>query len=96
MEDTLNSLKIYLQEKIDNGYHKLFYSELDFDIKTIDCINAIDDLQQERNNYKELYEKEKEKWEALKQKTINLFNRSQDICYLNILEIMQEIESRNK
>lgn len=68
----------------------LEHSEIDY------LLEYIDQLQQERNNYKELYEKEKEKWEALKQKTINLFNRSQDICYLNILEIMQEIESRNK
>ena len=41
----LNYLKQYLQDKIDGGYHKLFYGENDYDFKTIDAINAIEELQ---------------------------------------------------
>ena len=41
----LNYLKQYLQDKIDDGYHKLFYGENDYDFKTIDAINAIEELQ---------------------------------------------------
>ena len=33
-------------------------------------------------------------WNELKNKIIDLFNRSQDVCYLDVLEVMQEIESR--
>ena len=41
----MNYLKQYLQEKIDDGYNKLFYGEEMYDFKTIDAINVIEDLQ---------------------------------------------------
>ena len=34
----------YLQLKIDNGVHKIQYNELLHDEKTIDCLNAIENL----------------------------------------------------
>ena len=43
IKEILEHLKEYLQSKIDNGEHKIFYNDLMWDIKTIDCINAIDD-----------------------------------------------------
>lgn len=43
----LEELKIYLQEKIDNGIHKLFYEEDGYEFKVIDAINSINNLQQE-------------------------------------------------
>ena len=61
IKETLEHLKEYLQSKINNGEHKIFYNDLMWDIKTIDCINAIDDsldyitnLQQERDFYKHI------------------------------------------
>ena len=37
----LEHLIEYLQQKIDSGEHKIFYNDLMYDEKTIDCINAI-------------------------------------------------------
>lgn len=60
IKEILEHLKEYLQNKIDNGEHKIFYNDLMWDEKTIDCINAIDDtldyitnLQQENERLKE-------------------------------------------
>ena len=41
-KEIFNNLKEYMQSKIDNGYHKFIYNDLDWDFKCIDCINAID------------------------------------------------------
>lgn len=40
--EILEHLVEYLQDKIDTGYHKIFYNDDMYDEKTIDCINAID------------------------------------------------------
>lgn len=42
--EILNHLIEYLQDKIDTGYHKIFYNDLMYDEKTVDCINAINDI----------------------------------------------------
>lgn len=47
MNETLKDLLEYLQNKIDSGEHKIFYNDLGWDIKTIDCINAINEQQEE-------------------------------------------------
>ena len=47
MSETLKDLLEYLQNKIDSGEHKIFYNDLGWDIKTIDCINAINEQQEE-------------------------------------------------
>lgn len=38
------NLSKYLQLKIDSGEHKIFYNNLMYNEKTIDCINAIETL----------------------------------------------------
>lgn len=43
----LEHLKDYLQMLLDSGTHKIFYNDLMFDEKTVDCINAITNLQKE-------------------------------------------------
>jgi hypothetical protein len=47
VNETLKNLLEYLQNKIDSGEHKIFYNDLGWDIKTIDCINAINEQQEE-------------------------------------------------
>lgn len=69
-----------------------FYYGLDYTIT-----DFMRSLEQERNNYKELYEKEKEKREALKHILIGKFNSTQDTIYLDILtDIMQPLEKGNE
>ena len=45
--EILEHLVEYLQQKIDSGEHKIFYNDLMWDEKTIDCINAINDTLEE-------------------------------------------------
>ena len=53
MSETLKDLLEYLQNKIDSGEHKIFFNDLGWEVKTIDCINAINEQQEEieRLNY---------------------------------------------
>lgn len=46
----LKNLIDYLQLKIDNGENKIIYNYLLYDEKTIDCINAIQNLIDYTNN----------------------------------------------
>lgn len=43
-EEILNNIKSYMQESIDNGYHKFIYNNLGYDEKCIDVINAIEHI----------------------------------------------------
>ena len=45
--EILKHLVEYLQDKLDTGYHKIFYNDDIYDEKTIDCINAINDTLEE-------------------------------------------------
>ena len=45
--EILEHLVEYLQQKIDSGEHKIFYNDLMWDEKTIDCINAINNTLEE-------------------------------------------------
>ena len=56
-KEILEHLKEYLQSKIDNNEHKIFYNDLMWDEKTIDCINAIDDLLDYTTNLQQKYDK---------------------------------------
>jgi len=47
VSETLKDLLEYLQNKIDSGEHKIFFNDLGWDVKTIDCINAIKEQQEE-------------------------------------------------
>ena len=53
--EILEHLVEYLQQKIDSGEHKIFFNDLMWDEKTIDCINAINNTLEENkrlNNIK--------------------------------------------
>lgn len=77
---------------VENDYTTMTYYDVQKDI-----IDIIKQLEEERNNYKELYEKEKGKLEALKHIFIGKFNSTQDTIYLDILtDIMQPLEKGNK
>ena len=47
----LFNLKCYLENLLASGQDKIFYNDLLNDEKTIDCINAIEDLLKERKKY---------------------------------------------
>lgn len=69
--EIFNNLKEYIQDKINNGDHKIFYNDLGWDVKCVDCITAMDTLL-------ELYNKQKEEIKELKH---NLKNYS-ELYYL--------------
>ena len=71
-KEIFNNLKEYMQSKIDNGYHKFIYNDLDWDFKCIDCINAIDDALKQSKEIEELkkYEKYYEEMEEVNKKFI--------------------------
>lgn len=48
----LENLKKYLNLLIYEGKHKIYYNDLGWDEKTIDCINAIDHILAEREEDK--------------------------------------------
>ena len=54
--EIFNNLKEYIQNKIDSGEHKIYYNDLGWDVKCVDCITAIDTLL-------DLYNKQKEEKE---------------------------------
>lgn len=57
----LNNLKRYLELLDSQGIRKIFYNDLDWDEKTIDCINAIEHILAEREeDKKRIEELEKE------------------------------------
>lgn len=58
-KEIFNNLKEYMQNQIDNGYHKFIYNDLDWDFKCVDCINAIEHVL-------ELIEKQQKEIEKLK------------------------------
>ena len=84
MSETLKDLLEYLQNKIDSGEHKIFYNDLGWDIKTIDCINAINEQQEEI-----------ERLNNIKKKAINeLFNLKDMIYKPETREINFDIQNK--
>ena len=55
--EILEHLVEYLQDKMDTGYHKIFYNDDMYDEKTIDCINAINDTLEENNRLNKIIDK---------------------------------------
>ena len=53
----LENLKKYLNLLIYEGTHKIIYNDLGWDEKTIDCINAIDHILEEREEDKKRIER---------------------------------------
>lgn len=77
----LESLKKYLNLLIYEGKHKIYYNDLGWDEKTIDCINAIDNILAEREQNKKIIQELKEE---NRKKSIML------ICY------QEDCESKQK
>lgn len=80
-EEILNNIKSYMQESIDNGYHKFIYNNLGYEEECIDVINAIDHI---LSDYKRLQEEFKavdhecsrlERKEVEMEKIINLMTK---------------------
>lgn len=92
MSKEIEQLKEYLQYKIDNGFHKLFYNDLDYDVKTIDCINAINELQQENQKLKEQLEKKYKEVGTL----TNEILYEENIKLLSVLEEIREYFNPDK
>ena len=80
-KEIFNNLKEYMQDRINNGYHKFIYNDLDWDFKCIDCINAIDNAlnliekrEKEIEHQKEKRENQKKELAILNEKQIE-FNK---------------------
>ncbi len=56
--EIFDNLKEYIQDKINRGEHKIYYNDLMWEVKCVDCISAMD-------NILDLYNKEKEKNEKM-------------------------------
>lgn len=83
----LFNLKCYLESLLASGQDKIYYNDLLYDEKTIDCINALEDLLKERKKYTiRLTDKE--------------YRRVIDIAQKDIAEQkdkrIQELERKNK
>lgn len=70
--EILHNLIKYLQLKINEGEHKIIYNDLMFDEKTIDCVNAIENilldrerLQEENRALREDYQTDNQYYEEL-------------------------------
>lgn len=88
----LENLKKYLNLLIYEGTHKIIYNDLDWDEKTIDCINAIEHILAER-------EEDKKKIEELEDE--NRIQRHQimaayDNGYIPKQKVKDKIEENNK
>lgn len=66
----LENLKKYLNLLIYEGTHKIIYNDLDWDEKTIDCINAIEHILAEREEDKKKIDKLQVLEDDLKDKRI--------------------------
>lgn len=66
----LNNLKRYLELLDSQGIRKIFYNDLDWDEKTIDCINAIEHILAEREEDKKRIERLQVLEDDLKDKRI--------------------------
>ncbi len=85
--EILEHLVEYLQDKIDTGYHKIFYNDDMHDEKTIDCINAINNTLEEN---KRLHSIIKEALEKLKGLQYRFGYVLDDLVYLLMRESDKE------
>ena len=83
----LENLKKYLNLLIYEGTHKIIYNDLGWDEKTIDCINAIDHILEER-------EEDKKKIAELEAKLE--FKEWGDLDNLKFEEYMKEFIPKQK
>ena len=76
-KEIFNNLKDYMQNNIDNGYHKFIYNDLGWDFKCIDCINAIDKVLKQSKEIEELNKSDESK-EQSSMKYYNLYKELED------------------
>ena len=76
-KEIFNNLKDYMQNNIDNGYHKFIYNDLGWDFKCIDCINAIDKVLKQSKEKEELNKSDESK-EQSSMKYYNLYKELED------------------
>ena len=86
--EILEHLVEYLQDKIDTGYHKIFYNDDMYDEKTIDCINAINDTLEENKRLN------KENEELKKNQKLTPEERNH--LHLELDEIVESLQLENE
>ncbi len=93
----LENLKKYLNLLIYEGTHKIIYNDLGWDEKTIDCINAIDHILEEREEDKKKIE-ELEKENKRKDMFIKMAKEviEESILKQKIKEELEEAEKENE
>lgn len=77
-KEILEHLIEYLQQKIDSGEHKIFYNDLMYDEKTIDCINAINNTFNEIERLKNMIKAEEKISNLLPDETDFIIVRRED------------------
>ena len=77
-EEILNNIKAYMQENIDNGFHKFIYNDLGHDEKCVDVINAIEHI---LSDYKRVLKE-------------NELLRQQNILYKNNIHNLKEVRNK--
>ena len=85
----------YFQGKIDTGYHKIFYNDLDSDFKTVDGINVLNKVleqQKEIEEYKETINVLKPNLEEL----IEMSNFAMQKDYISKDKIREKIKELEK
>lgn len=98
----LENLKKYLNLLIYEGTHKIIYNDLGWDEKTIDCINAIDHILEEREEdkkkIKELEEHQQKFYngEIYTAKQLKQVEENQKKYFINKQKVKEELEKAKK
>ena len=92
-KEILEHLVEYLQQKIDSGEHKIFFNDLMWDEKTIDCINAINNTLEEIERLNNIIKEAREYIKQTGQYLEDIKRFKVDVLepdYLNLLEILDK------
>ena len=91
----LEHLIEYLQQKIDSGEHKIFYNDLMYDEKTIDCINAINNSLEEIERLNNIINEAKE---YIKENACYSINEKccDELNYDECNELLEILDKENK
>lgn len=91
-EEILNNIKAYMQENIDNGFHKFIYNDLGYDEKCVDVINAIEHI---LSDYKRVL-KENEELKNNTRKNENELEFDIDCDWIALQKMLDESEKSNE
>lgn len=93
----LENLKKYLNLLIYEGTHKIIYNDLGWDEKTIDCINAIDHILEEREEDKKKIKELEVLEDDLKDKRIVYADTPEfEEKFIPKQKVKEKIEENNK